>query len=233
MGFGTPKMAPIFGGDIFDPTGPLSPYTTPPIAPMAQAVAKKPRQGINWLGVLADALSGAAGQPGMYAQGRRQEQQTLAQQALAEANRQRQNEDARSNFTFEQEYRAAHPAPQQPDEFDRTLTAGGILPGTPAWVAAHRTRADNMTNPMTAVDVAQPDGSSLRQWMRPPASGATPAPPAVGEVRGGHRFRGGDPADPASWEPVAGGGAGQPQARGTFPRQDGGAFDFRLHPTSR
>lgn len=48
--------------------------TAPDIALPAQ------HQGINWLGVLADALSGAAGQPGMYAQ--RTERQRAEQTAL-------------------------------------------------------------------------------------------------------------------------------------------------------
>jgi len=32
-----------------------------------------------------------------------------------------------------------------------------------------------------------------------PASSAVPAPPKIGEVRDGHRFQGGDPADPKNW----------------------------------
>lgn len=67
--------------------------------------------------------------------------------------------------------------------------------------------------------VRGPDGS---MYNRPPSMRA---PPAVGEVREGHRFRGGNPADPNSWEAIEG-GAAQPEASGNFPRQDGGAFDL-------
>jgi hypothetical protein len=65
---------------------------------------------------------------------------------------------------------------------------------------------------------------------------AGPQPPQAGEVRqtsrGPMRFRGGDYRNPANYEPVQG-GAPPPDAAGTFPRQDGGAFDFNAHPTSR
>jgi hypothetical protein len=44
----------------------------------------------------------------------------------------------------------------------------------------------------------------LRDSQPPENTGAQkgPAPPKVGEVKGGHKFKGGDPADPASWEKV-------------------------------
>jgi hypothetical protein len=67
----------------------------------------------------------------------------------------------------------------------------------------------NRANPVVPVDVAQPDGSVVRQWVRAPqgsaGGGSSPAP---GTVEDGFRFKGGNPADPNSWEPVAG-GAGQ------------------------
>lgn len=60
-----------------------------------------------------------------------------------------------------------------------------------------------------------------------------PQPPHPGEVRetsrGPMRFRGGDYRNPANYEPAQG-GAAQPEAPGTFPRQDGGAFDFNARP---
>jgi hypothetical protein len=51
----------------------------------------------------------------------------------------------------------------------------------------------------------------------PIATGPTSAAPQPGAVEGGYRFRGGDPGDPASWEPVATGGPTQPASGGFRP----------------
>lgn len=64
--------------------------------------------------------------------------------------------------------------------------------------------------------------------------------PQPGSVVNGFRYHGPAPTGPqdpalndrSNWTAVEG-GAGQPQAPGTFPRQDGGAFDFSIHPTRR
>lgn len=51
----------------------------------------------------------------------------------------------------------------------------------------------------------------------PIVSGPATAAPAPGTEEGGYRFRGGDPGDPASWEPVAAGGPTQPASGGFRP----------------
>jgi len=61
----------------------------PPASPSAPA-----KQKINWMGVLADALSGAAGQPGQYAAGLRQErkEQSAYERGEQQYNSRRQSE---------------------------------------------------------------------------------------------------------------------------------------------
>jgi hypothetical protein len=96
--------------------------------PMAAAAAPKPK--INWLGVLADALSGAAGQPGMYAREmmRQREQETEDQRYFR--HHQQQIEDEKNLYLWKQ----AHPETPAPNEYERALQAAGIAPGTPEYV---------------------------------------------------------------------------------------------------
>ncbi len=79
------------------------------------------------------------------------------------------------------------------------------------------------------------NGPNGEPYARPQSMSQTQqVPPQPGEVRqtsrGPMRFRGGDYRNPANYDPVQG-GAAQPNAPGTFPRQDGGAFDFNQHPS--
>ena len=49
---------------------------------------------------------------------------------------------------------------------------------------------------------ARPSRTTVKTTTERPASQAKPAPPKVGEIRDGYRFKGGNPADPNSWEKV-------------------------------
>ncbi len=88
-----PDMAPM---SVDTPQFALPPAA--PVAPaMAPAMAPAGKPKINWMGVLADALAGAAGQPGQYAQ--RMERQRQEQSAFerGEQQYQRQRADALSD----------------------------------------------------------------------------------------------------------------------------------------
>jgi hypothetical protein len=78
-----------------------------------------------------------------------------------------------------------------------------VLP--PNWQAKyyHEHGFAPIYNPGTG-EMQQPDGQAPSR--EPPASTAsapkTSAPPAVGTIKGGYRFKGGDPASQANWERV-------------------------------
>ena len=60
-------------------------------------------------------------------------------------------------------------------------------------------------DPTTSMVVTRPArvfNNQSGQFVDQPAGQAAPAAPRVGEVRGGYRFKGGNPADQASWEKV-------------------------------
>jgi hypothetical protein len=101
---------------------------------------------------------------------------------------------ARSQFVYEREMAAKGME-------DASVT--GVLP--PNWQAKyyHQHGFAPIYNPGTG-EMQQPDGQAPSR--EPPASTAsapkTSAPPAVGTVKGGYRFKGGDPASQANWERV-------------------------------
>jgi hypothetical protein len=113
---------------------PRNPYSAgfvdlPQQGPLAAAVAPKPK--INFLGVLADALAGAAGRQGPYAsmlmEQRQQDQQEQAYQ--------HHRSDQFDLWRQEQDYQAAHPQAQPPSGYARELIDMGIQPGTPEFVS--------------------------------------------------------------------------------------------------
>jgi hypothetical protein len=101
---------------------------------------------------------------------------------------------ARSQFVYEREMAAKGME-------DASVT--GVLP--PNWQAKyyHEHGFAPIYNPGTG-EMQQPDGQAPSR--EPPASTASApkavAPPAVGTIKGGYRFKGGDPASQANWERV-------------------------------
>ena len=206
------KNAPMWIGD----SGSIAPGVQAPVKNVAPGAQPAPRP--SRLSQLGPMLLAFSGNPlgGFLLRQRAEQDQADREMAAREAQRQQALADARQTWLQQQQWQRENPAPT---EFDRLLTQAGITPTDPRWAQLHEQRANNLANPLTAVDVQQPDGSTVRQWIRPGApQGSAPPPPAVGTVEGGYRFRGGNPADPSSWEPVGQGGPSQP-ATGNFHRQ--------------
>lgn len=189
-----------------------------------QAQAAQAHHGINWGHVLVDALSGAAGQEGPYAAMamHKQKQQEAAQIAAQE--RAASMQDWQSKYQYESD----HPKPTAPGEYERSLVASGVMPGTDAWTRANAQRVQHWNDPM--VNMTLPNG----QVYSGPQSGLA----AV--LSGGHSQTGGLDAQPTvedgySYTPGPGGrgnqanwkqvGGGVSNGTGGFPAVTPGGLD--------
>jgi hypothetical protein len=100
---------------------------------------------------------------------------------------------------------------QQLDDYDRKVSeihrqVADENKGLPNLLEAQR-RVEKLGPPLTAAQQNALQSLQQQPAAGTPAGGATapptaPAPPAVGEVRGGRRFRGGNPSDPNNWPKV-------------------------------
>lgn len=120
MAFGDP--APV-SPDILGATA-LSAMPQMPLPPMAAAIQQsKPK--MNWLGILADALSGAAGMPALHTQSLLRQKALKQQMDYEEQQRQQRNQDSRNNFLFEEGWKAQHP---EMGETERLINEAATLP---------------------------------------------------------------------------------------------------------
>lgn len=118
MLFGTPKAK-------FDLPTQTPPYAPPQnvALPMSGGPAGQPKKpGVNWLGVLADALAGAAGKEGPYAARMMEERQRAAQAADA----QRKQAEAFALFKQEHDYRVKNPMPSNAQPHRWEDNAGNV-----------------------------------------------------------------------------------------------------------
>lgn len=129
---------------------------TPPPAPSTPQ-----KEGVNWWGVLADALAGAAGTTPMYQTMMLQKRQQDRQAQLAAANRQADFQDKIGFY----DYQNAHPKPLEPDAFERSLVQANIKPGTPEWQQAYQSRIQHWNDPF--INTTLPNG----QFYSGPQSG--------------------------------------------------------------
>ncbi len=153
----------------------------PPIA-VPQAPAK-PK--INWMGILADALSGAAGQPGQYAASMREQRREQSALERGEQQYQRRRLDDQTDWMARQQYENAN---RRPTGFGAELAEAGYVPGTPEYNQRMQTRIANQLDPI--VNMNTPSGYYMGPRSGMTSSGTssnnakpTPPPQAIEELR--------------------------------------------------
>lgn len=130
------------------------------------AFATQPKPGINWLGVLSDALSGAAGKPGAYAAMLGQQRQMQMEEQIYQNHQQSEMQRQMQMY----DYQRKNPN----DEVTQYMVASGIDPKSPQGQAIYSQALTQKTNPFVAMDVQQPDGSTVKQYVRPPMAPTAP-----------------------------------------------------------
>jgi hypothetical protein len=179
-GFGAP-VPPLGMGPEF-----TAGFTMPPAAPA------KPK--FDWMAVLADALSGAAGMQPMAAQRLTQERREQTALERGEQQYRRRREDERSDFMWKDDYARAHPDPSP-----MLRDAQSWMQMTPEQRAAYQA-AKEITSPDIATTL--PNG----QFYAGPRSGLAAA-------LGGAQTTAPTPPKPTDLEPIGTGGAGPPAPR--------------------
>lgn len=167
--------------------------------PPAESAPQPQRGGVvrGIAGSIGDYLLQRAGAAPIYAPQMRQNQ--ILQQRQAEHERQRQ--DSWADFVRKAEYERANPKPIANDTVaDYNFIVERLGP------EAGKAFLENKTLPPPFVQ-KNPDGTSTIYPQGLPRTSAPPAP-APGAIEDGYRFKGGNPADPNSWEPVGGAGSG-------------------------
>ncbi len=169
--------------------GPMTdmPIAVPPQMSAPPAQGGKPK--INWLGVLADALAGAAGRPGPYAQSMERQRQEQTAYERGEQQYRRQRADSRDDFLWKQQNEN-----RAPDEFTRLMDAAGITPDQRPGM--YKQALDRKINPPRTIVMADgtvmelPGGASPMPVPQAPIGPLTPIGGPMPQASGGFpRYR--------------------------------------------
>lgn len=174
------------------------PYMRQPAAPAAPAAPRRGMFGGNGraiAGLLGDAISRLSGGEAMYVPMMLQQRQQ--EQAAAQRRQEREQEraDNWTDWQARQDYERAHPATPQPTEFERVLTASGLQPGTPEYMALARQYAESRANPMQYLPNGDGTFTVVPRGGTPP-QGQPQGRPAIGTRV--DRLPTGGPTSPAS-----------------------------------
>lgn len=166
--------------------------------------------GLNLLGAVADGVSTAYGAPPVFAQARQQHMQR--QQRVQDMRQERQFNW--QDWVAKQQYERANPAPVKND----TVNDYDFLRQKLGDEAANQYLRNFAAGPVMAVEGFDAAGNPTKTFVPrgsvgSPQPSAAPSGPAVGTVRNGYRFKGGNPSDQGAWEKVGG-----------APSQGGGTF---------
>jgi hypothetical protein len=197
---------PQYMGQVDTGANPAMPAAPNPIAP--PPTFAPPKEGHNWVGILADALAGLSGNAPIYApmMERRRQEQTAFDRGEQQWQKHHQVDVADQIRLLD--YKNAHPD----DELTQYMRAAGIDPTSDAGRALYTQKTQAMVAPpmMSAQGVDEQGNPVMRFFPR--AQPVAPGAPQPGMVKNGYRFKGGDPGSPSSWEPV--GGPTQPASGG-------------------
>lgn len=224
-GFGgqPPRPSDAFGFGQQPQTGtpPFSPGP-PMVDPMPAAPTKWAAGGAGWdaLGGIGDTLMTLSGAPNLVAaaQQNQQQRQQMQQFGRAQAARQQEQQQGRQfdwqDWVAKQQYERANPAPVKND----TVNDYEFLRQKLGDEAANQYLRNFAAGPVMAVEGFDAAGNPTKTFVPrgtvgSPQPSAAPSGPAVGTVRNGYRFKGGNYRDPGAWEKVGG-----------APSQGGGTF---------
>jgi hypothetical protein len=188
----------LFGAPMNPATPPIMPEPTP-----AAPAYQRPGTGQMIAGLIGDALLNWSGGQAQFAP----TMQAQRQAALDAQGMQLKRAQDFADFKRRLDYERANPKPVNNDTAaDYEFWKARLTPEQFAAYVENKVNPPQlMMTPQGIVSVPRSGGGHNA----PAASG-----PAPGAVEGGYRFKGGNPADPNAWEPVAGGPT--PGASGGF-----------------
>lgn len=205
VGYRTPGF-----GDALPPVQPINAMAGINQALAANAAKPAPKPGFfgrggvgrNIAGNIGDALLQMSGMQPIY--GPAMQQQRAGE--MEEQRYQRRLRDEMAQWQAQKQWERDNPAPIRND----TVNDYEFIRNTLGDEDARAFLKNKTLPPPMAVDIQNADGSVTRQFVQRNTlpQGGMPSGPPPGTVRNGYRFKGGNPNDSGSWEPIGGAGSG-------------------------